>query len=128
MTGMRDAASGLTEEERKSTELAIVGLARVALDRESLKRYPNPIVSTKTLPDDVTREVEKHIAQKAITISTSSKTKKSRQAAEDATTYLHALGVTGTTAQRVAYARLRAQGMSVEGAKKRIQRLRIYLP
>lgn len=124
MTEMRKAARELPTEERERVGIAMVGLARAALDREPLERYPNPLAELGVLPDEVQKVVVDHIAQRAITASKTKPNAITDRAAE----YLRELGVAPGQAQLAAYMRLRKQGISHKAASQRIGTLMIRVP
>lgn len=123
MTEMRKAARELPTEDRERVGIAMVGLARAALDREPLERYPNPLAELGVLPDEVQKVVVDHIAQRAITAS-----KKPGASTDRAAEYLRELGVAPGQAQLAAYMRLRKQGISHKAASQRIGTLMIRVP
>lgn len=129
MTDMRKAARDLSPEERESTELGMVGLARAALGRAPLDRYPNPLANWDGLPKAVQDVVQDHIAEKAITASRAPQKRtehglKANAGIDAAAAYLRDFGVPEDEANRVMYARLRTQGAHPDTAKKRVGLLR----
>ena len=125
MSEMRDAGRNLPKEDGDRVERAMVGLARAALDREPLKRYPNPIANPESLPAAVQKVVRDHIAKKAISAS---RGEKRNDVAENAVAYLQELGVEEAYAKRLAYQRLRSQGLKAATARQRVDRLGKRLP
>ncbi len=113
MSDMRKAAKDLPAEERVETQLAIIGLARAALGRSSLERYPNPLAEPSVVPAKVRGVVVDHIAKKQVTASGMSK------GSGPAWRYLKQMGVDAGAAQALAYRRLRRQGVSEKAAARR---------
>jgi hypothetical protein len=121
MTDMRKVSRTLPTDDQSKTGLALAGLARAALGRESLQRYPNPLADPSSVPDAVQLVIRKHIAQKGIAASASSIAGDKEAIA--AVKYLRDMGISGGVAQGLAYSRLRSQGVKPDSAKVRVSML-----
>ncbi|MFA5186706.1 MAG: LPD38 domain-containing protein [Patescibacteria group bacterium] len=119
MTEMRGSVEELSGKDRDSAGLAIIGLARAALGKELLARYPNPIANPDSLPDPVRQVVMDHIAKRASTAS--HKGRRSQGDADAAASYLTDLGVQGESVGQAVYRRLRSQGIRSEVARERAE-------
>lgn len=122
MGDMRDAARDLPAAEQTQTALAIAGLARKALGRQALERYPNPIADPESVPRDVQVVIKQHIAQKAVAATNRG------ESAVTAGTYLRDMGASLRATRILGYRRLRSQGIKEDTAAARIGRLRAFLP
>ena len=121
MTEMRAAMRTLPASERTNAELALIGLARAALDKAPLERYKSPLKTGGTgLKVPVTKAVQKHIAQKASTASGSKKTERTTAAIN----YLVEMDVPIARAADLATRRLRSQGVSSSATRGRIKQLK----
>lgn len=119
MTEMRKSVDSLSGKDRDSVGLAMIGLARAALGKEPLARYPNPLADAGVLPDPVRQVVADHIAKRASTASR--RGPRSREEADAAASYLNSLGANEGDTQRALYSRLRSQGMRPEVARERAE-------
>ena len=120
MSDMRKAALELPQDEKNEMDLALAGLARAALDREPLERYPNPIANLESLPESIQATVRSHVASKAITAAS----KRRSATAVAAEEYLRTMGVDADSAAISAYIKLRTQGVGAETAKEKADRIR----
>ena len=126
MTDIRKAARSLSKDDKTQTDLALIGLARAALGRDPLARYPNPLADPSVVPGEAQSAVRKHIAQKAVAASNSSP--KSYKEAAAAASYLRAMGVNSEVARNLAYSRMRSHGVKPETAQARAGRTKRSLP
>jgi len=118
MSDIRKAIKGLPAKERREGRLAMIGLARAALGREPLERYPNPIANPDAVPAAARGALVKHISQKAITASGKLGVERTERAAE----YLRAMEADRDVISSSVYDRLRVQGFRSTTARERQMR------
>lgn len=133
MSGLRKFGKEVGTDAERKIDLAITGLARAALDRSPLERYPNPLMEPGFLPPEAQKIVADHLGVKGSTASTPLRGREGRlkvesiERADQSVHYLKDMGVTPTSAGAALYMRLRDQGVSQETARKRVRRLRLRL-
>lgn len=66
MSAIREKTDDLPREERELADRYIVGLARFALDKEELERYPNPLKKDAELPETIRPAVETFLGNLAM--------------------------------------------------------------
>jgi len=129
MTQMLNEAKAGSAEERRVTDLALTGLARKALDREPLERYPNPLADPSGLPEVVAKVVRDHIGMKASTASRNIRgprgwiNPKTKETVESARQYLRDMDVPANEAAKAAFTRMLTQGYKRNTAMERARNL-----